>query len=64
MLAKDVTDNACILDTRVAFECFASKLAPAGNCGSLSLQRVDCRITSATRVFGNTGPTIKADEDS
>ncbi|AKA83746.1 hypothetical protein VO64_3200 [Pseudomonas synxantha] len=30
MLAKDVNDNACILDKRVAYAFFASKLAPTG----------------------------------
>ncbi|AZE89833.1 GGDEF domain protein [Pseudomonas orientalis] len=28
MLAKNVNDNACILDERGVCECFASKLAP------------------------------------
>ena len=28
MLAKDVNDNACYLDKRIAFTFFASKLAP------------------------------------
>ena len=30
MLAKNVNDNACILDERGVFEFFASKLAPTG----------------------------------
>ncbi|WP_193059221.1 hypothetical protein, partial [Pseudomonas sp. K8] len=33
MLAKNVNDNACILDERGVFEFFASKLAPTGVCG-------------------------------
>jgi choline dehydrogenase len=28
LLAKNVNDNACILEKRVAFEFFASRLAP------------------------------------
>ncbi|AHC38024.1 hypothetical protein U771_27760 [Pseudomonas gorinensis] len=30
LLAKNVNDNACILDKRVALRFFASKLAPTG----------------------------------
>jgi hypothetical protein len=33
LLAKNVNDNACILDKCVAFEFFASKLAPTGGRG-------------------------------
>ncbi|PMX14733.1 hypothetical protein C1Y26_30525 [Pseudomonas sp. MPR-R2A7] len=33
MLAKDVSDNACILDECGVLEFFASKLAPTGGCG-------------------------------
>ena len=32
LLAKNVNDNACILDERGVFEFFASKLAPTGVC--------------------------------
>ncbi len=79
MLAKVVNDDAGILNQRGSLGFFASKLAPTGDrrliwhigcilkrskVGTLSPRREDCRITSAIRVFGNKGPTIKADEDS
>ena len=80
MLAKVADDDAGILNKRGALWFFASKLAPTvewvafnlaywmhsnrPKVGSLSPRREDCRITSAIRVFGNKGPTIKADEDS
>ncbi|AZE62752.1 hypothetical protein C4K02_4408 [Pseudomonas synxantha] len=31
MLAKNVNDNACFLNKCIAWEFFASKLAPTGN---------------------------------
>jgi hypothetical protein len=36
LLAKDVNDNACCLNERVALETFASKLAPTGIAGTLA----------------------------
>ncbi|MDY7549282.1 hypothetical protein RGV59_00200 [Pseudomonas sp. FG1] len=48
LLAKNVNDNACILDERGVFEFFASKLAPTGVCvgGVIRGRRPGRRIRS------------------